>query len=142
MRVNGNARPLIVNPAPVTLAAEMVRLEPPELVSVSLSVLLLPTVTLPKLKLVGLGVIWPCVTPVPESAMLRGELLASEMIARFPVLLPEDVGEKIALNVVLCPAARVAGRPGPLKLNPVPVAAAAEIVTVTPPVLVTVTGTV
>ena len=67
MRVNGNARPLIVNPAPVTLAAEMVRLEPPELVSVSLSVLLLPTVTLPKLKLVGLGVIWPCVTPTPDS---------------------------------------------------------------------------
>ena len=57
-------------------------------------------------------------------------------------MLPEDVGEKIALNVVLCPAARVAGRIGPLKLNPVPVAAADEIVTVTPPVFVTVTGTV
>src|SRR5437867_10585429 len=96
----------------------MVRLEPPELVSVSLSVLLLPTVTLPKLKLVGLGVIWPCVTPVPESAMLRGGVLASEMIARFLVLIPEVVGEKIALIVVLCPAVRDAGRLGPVKLDP------------------------
>ncbi len=81
-------------------------------------------------------------TPAPDSGTLSIGLFASEVIARFPVLLPEDVGEKIALNVVVCPAARVAGRPGPVKLNPVPVAAAAEIVTVTPPAFVTVTGTV
>ena len=62
-------------------------------------------------------------------------------MARFPVWLPVAVGVKIALNVALCPAVKVAGNPGPVKLNPVPVAAAAEIVTVTPPVFVTVTGT-
>jgi hypothetical protein len=55
-------------------------------------------------------------------------------------LLPEVVGEKVALNVALCPAGRVAGKLGPVKLNPVPVATAAEIVTATPPVFVTVTG--
>ena len=142
MRVRGKVSPESVKPVPLADAAEMVRLEPPELVKVSVNVFELPTTTFPKLKLAGLGVIWPCVTPAPDSGTLSVGLFASEVIARFPVLLPEDVGEKIALNVVLCPAARVAGRPGPVKLNPVPVAAAAEMVTVTPPVFVTVTGTV
>ena len=142
MRVRGKVSPESVKPVPLAEAAEMVRLEPPELVKVSVRVFDAPTATLPKLKLVGLGVIWPCVTPTPDNGILRIGLFASEVIARFPVLLPEDVGEKIALNVVLCPAARVAGRPGPVKLNPVPVAAAAEIVTVTPPVFAIVTGTV
>jgi len=46
------------------------------------------------------------------------------------------------LNVVPCPALSVIGRFGPVKLNPVPVAAALDNVTPTPPVFVTVTGTV
>ena len=140
MRVRGKVSPESVKPVPLAEAAEMVRLEPPELVKVSVRVFDAPTATFPKLKLAGLGVIWPCVTPAPDSGTLSVGLFASEVIARFPVLLPEDVGEKIALNVVLCPAARVAGRFGPVKLNPVPVAAAAEIVTVTPPIFVIVTG--
>jgi hypothetical protein len=47
----------MLKPVPLTEAAEMVRLEPPELVKVSVRVLELPTTTFPKLKLVGLGVI-------------------------------------------------------------------------------------
>ena len=55
--VKGVARPLIVKPVPVAAAAEMVRLEPPELVRVSFRVFVLPTATFPKVKLVGFGVI-------------------------------------------------------------------------------------
>ena len=40
------------------------------------------------------------------------------------------------MNEVLCPAARVNGRDRPLKLKPVPLATAAEIVRLVPPVLV------
>jgi hypothetical protein len=42
---------------PVAEAAEIVRLDPPELVRVSVRDFELPTTTLPKLKLVGFGVI-------------------------------------------------------------------------------------
>ena len=49
----------------------MVRLDPPVLVSVSDKLELLPTGTLPNAKLVGFAVSAPCVTPVPESGMLR-----------------------------------------------------------------------
>jgi len=47
--------PLGVKPAPETLMFEMVTLEFPEFVSVTGSTLLLPVVTLPKLKLDGLA---------------------------------------------------------------------------------------
>jgi hypothetical protein len=118
----------------------MVRLAPPELVRFSVRLSELPTVTFPKLKLAGFGVSWPGVTPVPERPMFNGEPGASETIARVPFAAPPTVGEKVTVNVALCPAVRVVGRLGPVKLNPVPVAEAVEIVTVTVPVFVTMTG--
>src|SRR3981189_988271 len=57
VRVNGNVSPLMLNPLPVAEAADMVRLVPPELVRFSVRLCELPTVTFPKLKLVGFGVI-------------------------------------------------------------------------------------
>src|SRR3989442_6026140 len=56
--------PLMVNPVPEALAAEMVTLAVPEFVNVTVCDPLLPTSTLPKLTLAGLGVSCPC-TPVP-----------------------------------------------------------------------------
>jgi len=53
--VTGTVRPLRLNPLPLAVAAEMVRVDPPELVSVPESDFEVPVCTLPKLKLEGLG---------------------------------------------------------------------------------------
>ena len=90
---------------PLAAAAEIVRLEPPLFVSVSVSDFELPTVTLPKLKLVGFADSVPGVTPVPESAMFSGELEASEIIARLPLTAPVAVGANFTEKLALCPAA-------------------------------------
>jgi hypothetical protein len=75
--------------------------EPPELVSVSGKVWLLPTCTLPKLRLLAVAVNDPAVIPVPESgtAIVGFEAL----LARERLLLanPLVVGVNVTLNVVL-----------------------------------------
>ena len=54
-KVTGTLRPLTLNPLPLAVAAEMVSVVPPELVSVPESDFELPVCTLPKLKLEGFG---------------------------------------------------------------------------------------
>ena len=54
--VVGKLKPLTLNPEPVVPAAEIVMLVPPELVRVSVREPLLPVVTLPRLRLAGVGV--------------------------------------------------------------------------------------
>jgi len=49
---------------------------------------------------------------------------------------PADVGAKVTVKVVLCPAVNVTGVVIPETVNPVPDAATAEIVALVPPVLV------
>lgn len=139
--VRGMLSPLKLNPAPLALAAEIVRLVPPEFVKVPLSDFEVPTWMFPKLKLLGLEPSWPWDTPVPESGIDSVGFPASELTVRVPLAAPADVGVKIALKVVLCPALIVAGMLGPVKLNPLPLAEALDTVTLTPPVFVTVTGT-
>jgi hypothetical protein len=134
--VKGNVRPFKLNPLPLAAAAEMVRLDPPVLVSVSDKLVLLPTWTLPNARLVGFGVSAPCATPVPESGMLKLEFEPVEVMLTLPLAAPVAVGLKSTVNVVLWPAVNVKGKVSPLKLNPVPLAAAAEIVRLVPPVLV------
>lgn len=123
---------------PLVLAAEMVRFDPPELVTVSVKLELLPTCTFPNARLVGLAVSVPCATPVPERGMVKSELLPVEVTVMFPLAAPLVVGAKIAVNEVLWPALNVSGKDKPLKLNPVPLALAAEIVRLVPPELVSV----
>ena len=53
-----------------------------------------------------------------------------------PLAAPLVVGEKSTVYDVLWPAANVKPGASPLKLNPVPLAATAEIVTLVPPELV------
>jgi hypothetical protein len=65
-------------------------------------------------------------------------LVAFDVMARLPLTLPPEVGENMTVMLTLCPAFSVAGKARPLALNPAPVAVAAEIVTLDPPELVTV----
>jgi hypothetical protein len=55
-----------------------------------------------------------------------------------PLAAPLAVGEKSTVKDVLWPEVNVTGKDSPLRLNPVPVAAAAEMVRLDPPVLVSV----
>lgn len=81
---------------------------------------LLPTTTLPKLRLVGVAVSAPGATPVPVSGIVNVEFEASEVIVTVPVALPPVVGAKETVNVVFCDGFRVSGVVIPLSLNPVP----------------------
>lgn len=97
--VKGKVSPLKLNPAPLTLAAEMVRLDPPVLVSVSGKLELLPTCTLPNARLVGFGVKVPGVTPVPDKAMSTVVADPLTVSDRLPLLAPTTVGAKLMLKV-------------------------------------------
>src|SRR5208282_255081 len=116
----------------------MVIVDPPVLVSVSDKFALLPTCTLPKARLVGFAVSVPCAAPVPERGMLKLESEPVEVTLTLPLAAPLAVGEKSTVKDVLWPAVNVKGKDSPLKLNPVPLAAAAEMVRLDPPVLVSV----
>ncbi len=61
-----------------------------------------------------------------------------EVMLTLPLAAPFVVGEKSTVNEVLWPAVSIKGKDMPLKLNPVPLAVAAEIVRLNPPVLVSV----
>jgi len=134
--VTGRFNPLIENAAPVRLACEIVTGDPPVLVIVSDRFALLPTCTLPNPRLLGFGDSVPGVTPVPESGMLRFGLPPLEVMLTLPLAVPAAVGAKLTVNEVLCPAVKVNGSDKPLKLNPDPLALAAEIVRLVPPLLV------
>ena len=70
--------------------------------------------------------------------MLRLGFAPVEVMLTLPLAAPLAVGENSTVNDVLWPAVNVKGRVSPLKLNPVPLAAAAEMVTDDPPELVSV----
>src|SRR5215471_14826932 len=102
----------------------MVTLAAPESVRVTVwGLLVLPTLTLPKLRLVGLTLrrtLPPVLTPVPERETVAGELVALLTTERLPVTLPVVEGVKVTLKVAVWPAVKVNGNESPLKLNPVP----------------------
>jgi hypothetical protein len=101
----------------------MVTLEPPLLVTVSDSDSLLPTVTLPKLRLVGFAPSVPGVTPVPDNGIVRVGLEALEVMVMLPLALAAEVGANETLKVVLWPAVRVSGVVIPLRVKPLPLIA-------------------
>ena len=136
--VKGKVSPLKLNPVPLAVAAEIPRLVPPELVSVTDKLVLLPTCTLPNARLAGFAVSVPCVTPVPVSGMLKLGFAPLEVMLTLPLAAPLAVGEKCTVKDVLWPAFSVTGGASPLTLNPLPLAGAAEIVRLDPPVLVSV----
>ena len=95
---------------------------------------MLPTVMLPKLRLVGFDPSGPGATPVPDNGMVS--VGAFEVIMALPLTLPADAGVNVTVKVALCPAVSVAGVVIPLKLNPVPLMPTCEIVTLEPPAFV------
>src|ERR1700678_2696119 len=134
----GRFSPLKEKAAPVKFACEMVTEDPPVLVRISDRLVLLPTCTLPNARLVGFAASVPGATPVPERGMVRLESEPVEVMLKVPLAAPLADGEKTTVNDELWPAVNVKGNARPLRLKPVPLAAAAEIVRLDPPVLVSV----
>ncbi len=63
-----------------------------------------------------------------------------EVMLTLALAAPLVVGAKSTVNEVLWPAVSIKGKDMPLKLNPAPLAAAAEMVRLVPPGLVSVSG--
>jgi hypothetical protein len=136
--VCGKVSPLMLNPAPVTVAWEMVTLPVPVLLRTMVCDVLLFTTTLPKAILAGEAE--SCsVTPVPLKPTVSGDPAALLVMLTLPLSLPVAAGAKVAVKGVDCPAESVSGTVSPLRLKPVPVADAAVTVTLAVPVLVSVT---
>ena len=121
--VTGAVIPLRLNPVPLIPTWEIVTLEPPVLVTVSDRDWLLPTVTLPKLRLVGFDPSVPGEIPVPANGMARVGFDAVEVTVMLPLALAADCGANVTLKLVLWPAVSVTGAVIPLRLNPVPLIA-------------------
>src|SRR5438094_679712 len=98
--VIGTLIPVSVNPLGI-FACELLTVDPPELVSVSCSVCVLPTCTFPKLKLAGLATSDPAVTPFPERGTLSVEFEASLTTDRLPLAEPPDCGLNFTLKLAL-----------------------------------------
>ena len=98
-RTSGNCGLTIVNPLPVTVAAETVVLPFPVLERVILTVAVDPTPTLPKYAVVGLMISVPLevavLDPVPDTVRVVVELLAFEVNETLPVTVPLTCGENV-----------------------------------------------
>ena len=138
--VTGNGRPPTLNAELLALAAPTVTFAPLA-VSVPDAVPLVPTTTLPVARVDGVTDNCPGVAePVPDTATVNVGFVALEVIVTLPFTAPADCGAKETLKPRLWPAVNVTPEEIPFKLNPVPVIPAWEIVTVVPPVLVTVSA--
>lgn len=98
-------------------------LVPPVLVTVSDDVWVFPTVTVPKLKLVGFDPSTPGDMPVPERGIVSVEFEAVDATVTLPLALPAEAGVKVTLKLALWPVGRVVGVVIPLTLYPLPLAA-------------------
>jgi hypothetical protein len=91
--VLGVVIPETPNGPPFTLIREIVRLEPPTLLTVAVPLPVLPTVIVPKFRLAGFRLICcGAAVAVPESATCSEETPASVVTAKVPVTLPEELG--------------------------------------------------
>jgi hypothetical protein len=139
VKVTGRVKPLVVVSVALTVTCEMVTLEVPLLVSVTLCELELPALTFPKLRLVGLAVnVKLAATPVPVKDIVAGEPGALLVTVTVPGRFPAVVGANSALNAAFAPAASVVGVARPLMLYPAPLTANWEMVRDAAPVFVSV----
>ena len=137
VKVRGKESPLVLKPAPATVIWDTVTLLVPVFVSVTGRMLLLPTLTLPKLVLRGLAERKSAVlVPVPDSVSIVGELVALLPTATLPLKVPAVAGVKTTLKTAFAPDVRVRGRESPLVLKPVPATLTCDSVTLPVPVLV------
>jgi hypothetical protein len=105
-------------------------LELPVFVTVTLREALLPTLTFPKLTLVGFtDNVKPAATPAPLNAMAEEGLVASLTSERLPVTGPADLGSNCTLKLAVLPPLNVKGSANPEVLKPAPEMFAAVTVT-------------
>ena len=136
--VAGVVIPLTEKPVPVVLTAEMCTAALPALVTTTCPLVLLPTATVPKLKLVGFALSRPVAVlePVPLNATFSVGVVGSLLvIAMFPEALPAAVGANVTTACADCPALIVLGVVKPLMLNSLPVRVIRETVRSAEPVL-------
>ncbi len=117
----------------------------PELIRLIFCEALLPTLTLPKLTVVGLMLNSNCVcvcdcVPVPLNAIVIGEPDASLAIEMLPLAPPAEDGVKLAEKLTLWPALSVIGMANPARAKLVPETPAEEIVILAVPEFVRVIG--
>src|ERR1700704_4336038 len=124
--VAGSAGALILNPVPVTLVWEMIKLAFPESLRVSVWVFDTPTGTLPNATLAGTTD--TCgFNPTPLNVTVKFGLLALLVTVTLPVVVPMTVGLKVILKEVWPPFAKLRGTVIALAEKPVPVTATFEI---------------
>lgn len=100
----------------------------------------MPTVTLPKLMMVGLAASEPDVTAVPVTAILRLEFAAVDASVMPPLTVPAELGANATWKTELWPGPRVRGNVSPLTVRPAPTTPAWVMVALVPPELLKVTG--
>ncbi len=100
LMVWGTANPLILNPTPEALAADIVTVAVPEFVRVIETDPLLPTSRFPKLTLAGFAESCPCV-PVPLRAIVKVGLEALLVTVIVAEAFPVAVGTNRAVKLVL-----------------------------------------
>lgn len=100
---------------------------------------MLPVGTPVKLTLVGFAASAPTVAPEPESGMLSDGFDALLTTRMLPEALPAVPGLNVTVKLALCPGCIVKGTLRPLRLKPVPVGVAAEIIAAAVPPFVRVT---
>lgn len=136
--LTGVVRPLIVNPVPLMLAAEIVNVALPVLEMVTVCVLVLPVLTFPKAT--GEGLIEICgagaAVTVADMGRDRVESDALLVIERVPDADPTAEGLNVTFIIAEAPAATVVGYAKPEIVKPVPVTLPAEMVIVVEPALV------
>src|SRR3984957_700099 len=145
LKVTGNVAPDIVKLVPLIVAEFTVTEPVPVEVSVTPSVALEPTVTSPKLRLVGLTVNSDVVVPVPVPLKLTatvGFVDALLFTVNVPVTAPAAVGAYFTLSASVCFGFSVTGNVAPDTVNPLPVIAAELTVTADVPDEVIVTESV
>lgn len=100
--VTGTLAPVTANPVPLAAICETATEELPELVSVTSCVEVLPALTLPKLRLLGLTDS-VCVDArlLPLRATVAGEFAALLTSDKLPVTVPADCGTNCTLNELL-----------------------------------------
>jgi hypothetical protein len=90
--VVGKGRPVVLKPAPNTLACVIVKPAVPLFVSLIVCELMLPVITLPKLALDGFAVSCCCRVPLPVREIVKGVFAASLATVSVPVTAPVDGG--------------------------------------------------
>jgi hypothetical protein len=131
----------MLNPKPVTFAADTTMPAVPLLDSVRLRELEVPTVTFPNAIDVGetVRVFVGAATPVPEKETTVGEPLRLLAMDAEPFTVPTACGWKTTFAVYVLPEATVRGNVMPLTLKPAPVTLIEETTKSAVPVFVTAT---